>query len=35
LSYTDGEPLPTGTIGFDLPENSVLHVDDVVVIVTR
>ncbi len=35
LSYTDGEPLPKGTIGFDLPEDSVLHVDDVVVIVTR
>ena len=34
LTYTDSEPLPGGTIGFELPENSVLHVDDVVVIVT-
>lgn len=35
LTYTDDEPLPKGTIGFELPENSVLHVDDVVVIVNK
>lgn len=35
LTYTDSEPLPRGTIGFELPENSVLHVDDVVVIVNK
>ena len=35
LTYTDDEPHPRGTIGFELPENSFLSVDDVVVIVTK
>ena len=35
LTYTDDEPHPKGTIGFELPENSFLSVDDVVVIVTK
>ena len=35
FTYTDDAPLLRGTIGFKLPEYSVLHVDDVVVIVAR
>ena len=35
LTYTDSEPLLNGTIGFESPENSVVYVDDVTVIVAR
>jgi len=35
LHYTDSEPLLSGTIGFESPENSVVYVDDVSVIVAR
>jgi len=33
--YTDSEPLLSGTIGFESPENSVIYVDDVIVIVAK
>jgi len=33
--YTDSTPLPRGRIGFGVPEHSVLHLDDLVVTVTR
>ena len=33
--YTDSEPLLSGTIGFASPENSVIYVDDVIVIVAK
>ena len=33
--YNDPEPLLSGTIGFELPENSVINVDDVIVIVAK
>ncbi len=35
LHYTDSEPLLSGTIGFESPENSVVYVDDVIVIVAK
>jgi len=35
LHYTDSEPLLSGTIGFESPENSVVYVDDVSVIVAK
>jgi hypothetical protein len=33
--YTDDDPLTGGTIGFELPTNSSLYVDDVIVMVVR
>lgn len=35
LRYRDSDPLLSGNIGFELPENSVLYVDDVIVMVAR
>ena len=35
VQYADNEPLLSGTIGFESPENSVVYVDDVIVIVAK
>lgn len=35
FTYTDSDPLLVGAIGFEVPEDSVIYVDDIIVMVAR